>query len=70
MTATHLHADGEKHLDCQICVIAHAFSDVDTPKYDLNFSCGLCRYFIETVIGSFSIELSYLKGFFSHAPPF
>ena len=69
--ATHVHIDGDEHVDdCQICVIVKAFSDIDAPKYDLNFSCELCSYFIETVMGSLAIELIYLKGFCSHAPPF
>ena len=68
--ATHIHDDNEEHIeDCQICVIIKAFSDIDTPKYSLNTDCAICRYLIETV-APLTIEISCLKGFFSHAPPF
>ena len=66
-----MHIGEEEHInDCQICIIVKAFNDIDVPKYNLNFSCILCSYFTETTIKSFTVELSYLKGFFSHAPPF
>ena len=66
-----MHVGEEEHVDdCQICIFVKAFSDIDAPKYDLNFSYELCSYFIETVMDSLAIEHSYLKGFLSHAPPF
>lgn len=69
MNATHIHSDNEDHLDdCQICVIVKAFNSVDLPKYDIDFSCAICHDSIESVLTSFHVT-TYLKGFFSHAPP-
>lgn len=55
--------------DCQICVIVKAFSDMDVPNNYIEISCSLCSYVIE-LFRSLTIETFYLKGFFSHAPPF
>lgn len=70
VNATHIHIDEHEHTeDCQICIIVKAFSDSDTPKIDLVTSCKSCSYQIDIFTSSF-VEVSYLKGFFSRAPPF
>ncbi|HIC78067.1 MAG TPA: hypothetical protein EYP02_02680 [Sulfurovum sp.] len=69
-SATHIHMYDEKHIDdCQICVIVQVFSGDVPPKYEIDFSCEICTYLIETAINRLTIKISYLKGFFSQAPP-
>lgn len=60
----HAHTD-----DCKVCIIVKAFSDTNTPTLDSHISYETCSYQIETFTSTF-VSVSYLKGFFSHAPPF
>ena len=70
INATHVHADGSEHTDdCKVCIIVKAFSDTNTPSLDFHISYESYRYQIDIFTSAF-IEVSYLKGFFSHAPPF
>ncbi|MCH9740418.1 MAG: hypothetical protein K0U38_06215 [Epsilonproteobacteria bacterium] len=67
--ATHMHIGEEEHIDdCQICIIVNAFNDIDTSSMAILFECGLCNCFIEP-LHTAVIQLTYLKGFFAHAPP-
>ncbi len=67
--ATHVHVDEHENVDdCQVCIIVKAFNDTDTPKISLDSVYKSCSYQVD-IFTSLFVETSYLKGFFSHAPP-